>query len=128
MSDPSAPRTGLERLQTALQAFVKARDWEQFHSPKNLALCLSVEASELLELYLWRSEGAPPFPPGTEPPARERVEDEVADVLISLLNFCAVTQIDPIEVSQQKLKRLSEKYPVEQARGSALKASAITTE
>ena len=113
----------LAALRVRLADFVRARDWSQFHQPKDLALCLSVEASELLELYLWR-RSSPPFPPGTEPPPREALEGEVADVFISLLNFCAVTGIDPISAAQQKLDRLELRYSVERARGSAEKLRA----
>ena len=110
----------LAALRARLADFVSARDWSQFHQPKDLALCLSVEASELLELYLWR-RSSPPFPPGTEPPARDSLEGEVADVFISLLNFCAVTGIDPVSAAQKKLDLLEHRYSVERARGSAKK-------
>ena len=110
----------LAALRARLADFVRARDWSQFHQPKDLALCLSVEASELLELYLWR-RSSPPFPPGTEPPMREDLEGEVADIFISLLNFCAVTGIDPVSAAQKKIDLLELRYSVERARGSAEK-------
>ena len=116
MSEGSAP--SLSAFQARLRSFVSEREWAQFHQPEDLALCLSVEASELLELYLWR-RSTPPFAPGTEPPDPALLEGEVADVLISLLNFCAVTGIDPVAAAERKLDRLAEKYPVEIARGSA---------
>lgn len=109
-----------DALARRVDAFAEARDWRQFHTPKNLATCLSVEASELLELYMW-TRSAPPFPPGTAPPDPQAVADEVADVLISLLNFCTVTGIDPVAAAEDKLTRLAHKYPVERAKGSAVK-------
>lgn len=109
-----------DALAARVAAFAEARDWRQFHSPKNLATCLSVEASELLELFMWTRE-APPYPPGTAPPDPQAVADEVADVLISLLNFCAVSGIDPVAAAEAKLTRLARKYPVERAKGSAQK-------
>lgn len=114
-----------DRLRARLEAFVAARDWQQFHAPKNLAACLSVEAGELLELYMWTREGEGPHPPGAGPPPRARVEDEAADVLISLLNFAAASDLDLLGAAQRKLARLEHKYPVEQARGSALRADAL---
>ena len=111
-----------DRLKTAVKSFVEARDWEQFHTAKNTAICLSVEASELLELYLWSVEGQGAAAPGAEPPPTQRIEEEVGDVLISLLNFCDVTGIDPIKAAREKLVDLARKYPVELARGSAVKS------
>ena len=108
-----------EALTARVAEFSLARDWRQFHTPKNLATCLSVEASELLELFMWTRDTAPP--PGTEAPDPQAVADEVADVLISLLNFCAVSGIDPLAAADSKLTRLARKYPVSRARGSAIK-------
>lgn len=113
---------GLEALQKKVAAFVAARDWRQFHTPKNLATCLSVEASELLELYMWTRDGEGPHPPGAGEPNRQAVEEELGDVLICLLNFARVTGIDPIVAANDKLVRLEEKYPVALAKGSAVKA------
>lgn len=111
-----------EDLQAQVAAFSAARDWRQFHSPKNLAACLSVEAGELLELFMWTREGPGPHPPGAGAPPADAVADEVADVLISLLNFCAVSGIDPVAAARSKLQRLEQKYPVDLARGSAVKS------
>ena len=73
-----------EALAARVAEFSLARDWRQFHTPKNLATCLSVEASELLELFMWTRDRPPPGasqPPGTEPPDPQAVADEVADGL-----------------------------------------------
>lgn len=110
-----------EALRERLAAFVAARDWAQFHSPKNLAACLSVEASELLELYLWTREGPGPHPPGAGAPDRARVEAEVGDVFLCLLNFCAANDVDLVAVANAKLDDVGRKYPVELAHGSAEK-------
>ncbi len=104
-----------------LEDFVEAREWRPFHSPKNLAVCLSVEASELLELYMWTREGPGPHPPGAGTPDAGRVREEVADVFISLLNFAREAGIDLAAAAQDKLDGLERKYPVELARGSAVK-------
>lgn len=113
-----------EALAARVNEFSEARDWRQFHTPKNLATCLSVEASELLELFMWTRDRPVPgeaLPPGTEAPDPQAVADEVADVLISLLNFCAVSGIDPVAAADSKLTRLAKKYPIATARGSAIK-------
>ena len=116
-----------EALRQRLESFVEARDWRQFHSPRNLAACLSVESGELLELYMWTRDGEGPHPPGAGPPPRDRIEDEAADVLISLLNFCEVTGVDLLAVAHEKLNRIEKKYPVDLARGVALKSTDLPT-
>lgn len=117
----------LDALRDRLAEFVEARDWAQFHTPKNLAMCLSVEASELVELYMWTREGPGPHPPGASAPDRAAVEAEVGDVLLCLLNFCAAADVDPIAVAAAKLDEVGQKYPVELARGSAEKQPARNT-
>ncbi len=117
MADPHP----FDTLRADVAAFVAAREWRQFHSPRNLATCLAVEASELLELFMWTREGEGPHPPGAGPPPHEAIEGEVADVLISLLNFCAVSGVDPLAAARAKLAALEQKYPVSLARGSAVK-------
>ncbi len=110
-----------DELTARLRDFVQARDWRQFHTPKDMAMCLNVEAGELLELFLWTREGPGPHAPGTAPPASERLEEEAADVLISLLGFCDVAGIDLLGATAKKLDALEFKYPVDLARGSAVK-------
>lgn len=108
----------LSDLQARVLAFAEERDWEQFHSPRNLAMCLSVEASELLELYLWATDVGPQ--PLSEARA-ERVAGEAADVLICLLNFCARARIDLPSAVHDKLAVAAHKYPADRVRGRALK-------
>ncbi|MFN3200886.1 MAG: nucleotide pyrophosphohydrolase [Bradymonadia bacterium] len=123
MTDDHTPHDALLELQTRLAAFTKARDWGQFHTPRNLAACLSVEAAELLELFMWTREGPGPHPPGAGPPPEHRMREEIADVLLSLLNFASAVGIDPVQAALDKLNVLENKYPVHLARGSAVKAS-----
>ena len=111
----------LQPLVDKIKDFVSARDWQIFHTPKNLAMCLSVEASELVELYQWQLHGAGSERPGAGAPDQQRIEEEVGDVLISLLNFCNATGIDPIQAGLNKLEQVKEKYPIEQSKGSAEK-------
>jgi len=108
----------LKKLNTQILDFAEARDWEQFHNPKDLAIALGIEVSELQELMLWVS---------TEQSAervKERmaeVEHEVGDILIYLLRFCEVTGIDPIQAAENKLTLNAKKYPVEKSRGNSKK-------
>lgn len=113
--DPSAD---LRALQARVRAFSDARDWARFHNPRNLAMALSVEASELLELYLWSADDGPqPLVPTRVP----KVADEAADVLICLLNFCERAGVDLPAAVDDKLRRAEHKYPADRVRGQALK-------
>ncbi len=108
----------LADLTARVRAFADARDWERYHSPRNLAMAVSVEAGELLELFLWSSDDGPQPPHATREP---KVADEAADVLICLLNLCDRAGIDLAAAVQSKLERAEQKYPAERVRGKALK-------
>lgn len=110
----------LSHLQKQAVAFRDARDWAQFHRPKDLAIGLSVEAAELAELFLWKSDTElAQFE--RESPQRDRLGEEMADVLIFLLYLAEHAGIDLAEATAAKMTANAEKYPVEQARGSAAK-------
>lgn len=110
--------TTIATLKAQIAAFNADRDWAQYHSPRNLAMSVSVEAGELLELYLWSSdEGPQPAVESRQP----RVAEEAADVAITLLNFCERTGIDLSEAIESKLASNAAKYPVDKARGQMLK-------
>ncbi|XXZ51952.1 nucleotide pyrophosphohydrolase [Streptomyces cavourensis] len=98
-------------LQRRLVAFAADRDWGQYHTPKNLAAALSVEASELLEIFQWLTpeQSARIM---DEPGQAHRVTDEVADVLAYLLQFCAELGIDPLRALAAKIERNEERFPV----------------
>lgn len=108
----------LETLTQALRVFAKEREWEQFHSPKNLASALTVEASELLEHFQWLTEDQSRNLPADE---KAKVAAEAADVLLYLLQLCDKLQIDLMEAARTKLAVNAEKYPVERALGSSKK-------
>lgn len=97
--------TQIERLTQAILDFRNARDWAQFHDARNLAMSLSVEASELLELFLWQ-KGEPKLP------NREDLSDELADVFYHVLLIADTCGIDLEEALLQKLRRNEGKYPV----------------
>jgi NTP pyrophosphatase (non-canonical NTP hydrolase) len=105
----------VQALQQRLAAFATARDWEQYHTPKNLAAALSVEASELVEIFQWLTpeESARVM---TAPDAAARVTDEVADVLAYLLQFCTVLGIDPLAALSAKIDRNETRFPPRVAR------------
>ena len=108
--------TTIAAIRAELRAFNDARQWAPFHSPRNCAMALSVEAAELLELYLWSSDGQLP-----SPDRAPRVEAEAADVAICLLNFCEAAGIDLAGAVARKLEDNAARYPVESARGRAAK-------
>lgn len=112
----------LQSLTQSLRDFAKARDWEQFHSPKNLASALAVEAVELLEPFQWLTEEQSR---NLSAPKKAEVAAEAADVLLYLLQLCDKLQIDLLEAARQKLIVNGEKYPVASARGSSKKYSGL---
>ena len=108
----------LEELQSAVEAFVAERDWAQFHTPKNLAMGVAIEAAELMEHFLW-SEGAEP--PGRDPARKAMIAQEIGDVLIYLVRLGQVLDIDLVAAATDKLALNRDKYPVEKAKGRATK-------
>ena len=111
--------TDLESLRDRLRAFALARDWGQFHSPKNLACALSVEAAELLEHFQWMTEAQSRAPTDTQ---RDQIALEAADVLLYLVQLADKLGIDLFDAAQRKLAINAQRYPVEAARGSSRKA------
>ena len=99
----------------ALREFAAQRDWDQFHTPKNLAIALSVEAAELLEHFQWAGDKEPEQ---FTPAKLEEVSQEVADVLLYLVRLADKLNIDLIESATLKIGRNAQKYPVDKARGS----------
>lgn len=110
--------TELEDLRDRLREFSTARDWEQFHSPKNLAMALAAEAGELLEIFQWLTEAQSRE---LDPKARAAVSEEIADVLLYLVRLGDQLGIDPVEAARAKLVENERKYPAEKARGNAKK-------
>ncbi len=94
------------------------RDWDQFHSPKNLAIALSVEAAELLEHFQWIDEGTSP---ALAQAKRDEIREELADVLLYLIRLADKLEIDPIAAANDKLKVNAGKYPADKVRGSSKK-------
>ena len=110
--------TGLQDLRDRLRQFAAERDWEQFHSPKNLSMALGAEAGELLEIFLWRTEEESRALP---PEAHAAAGEEIADILLYLVRLGDQLGIDPVAAAQRKLAVNAQKYPVEKARGNSKK-------
>lgn len=110
--------TTVAALKANVLAFARARDWEQFHSPKNLSMALAAEAGELMEHFLWASPDDSKAVT-TDAARRARVADELADVVIYALEFANVTGIDVAAAIASKMAANAKKYPVEKARGRA---------
>ena len=118
----SASHVNIAGLADALREFTSRRDWDQFHSPKNLAIALSVESTELLEPFQWlTTEQSSAEELGFQQVAR--IAEEPADVLIYLVRLADVLGVDLDQAVARKLATNAEKYPVDRIRGSSAKYS-----
>jgi len=108
----------LSGLRDTLRLFASERDWDQFHTPKNLACAVVTEAAELLAHFRWSDEGEINK---LTPAERTEVSHEMADVLLFLVRLADKLEIDPIEAAHQKLRINAERYPIEKAKGSSKK-------
>ena len=108
----------ISKIQNQLSNFASERDWEQFHSPKNLSMALSVEASELVEIFQWLTLEESNFPDQKQ---LASIRSEVADIAMYLIRFCGVLEIDLERAIEEKLIQNGNKYPVELSKGSAKK-------
>jgi dCTP diphosphatase len=107
--------THLDDLRDQLRKFAAERDWDQFHSPKNLAMSVSVEAGELLEVFQWLTEAESR---ALSPEAKAAASEEIADVLLYLVRLGDQLGIDLVAAAQRKLAKNAQKYPVEKSRGN----------
>lgn len=109
----------LDDLKLRLREFAHERDWEQFHSPKNLAMALIVEAGELVEHFQWLTEAQSQ---ALDAAKREQVALELADVFIYLVRLADRLDVDLLDTAQRKIVLNAQKYPADRVRGSARKA------
>ena len=107
----------IERIRKRLEGFAKERDWEQFHNPKNLATALSVEASELLEIFQWSNDGGMEKIEDKE--TKKQIEEEIADIFNYLVKFVDLMDLDLEELSLEKIKKNDMKYPVNKFKGKS---------
>lgn len=108
----------IDQIKHRLREFAEARDWDQFHSPKNLASAISVEAAELLEIFQWLSEENSRALDGA---TKVKVEQEVADVFLYLIRLADKLDIDVMAAANLKIAINETKYPVELSKGNAKK-------
>ena len=108
----------LDEIRQRLRDFAAARDWDQFHSPKNLSMALIAEAAELVEQFQWLTEQQSAELP---PEKLSAVADELADIQIYLIRIADKLDIDLLESARAKIAKNEEKYPVEKAKGSSKK-------
>jgi len=106
----------MQELIKELQEFAKERDWEQFHSPKNLAMALSVEVAEIVEIFQWLTQEESKNLP---PDKLEKMKEEIGDVMIFLTNLADKLGIDPLEAAKEKIQINREKYPASIVKGKA---------
>ena len=104
--------TDIEQILDALRSFNAERDWDQFHNGKDLAIGLSIEASELLECFLWKDPEEVPV---------DRIQEELADVLNYAFQMADKYNLDIKQIMLDKIRRNARKYPVEKAKGTAKK-------
>ncbi len=113
----------IDDLTEKINQFASERDWDQFHTPKNLASSISIESGELMETIQWES---PTFKEvANNPEKRKKIEEEIADVMIYSLRFCSKLGSNPVEIMNSKLEKNSEKYPVSKSKGNAKKYSEL---
>lgn len=105
-------KNDLKQLTEEVLAFTRDRDWDQFHNPKDLAIALSIESSELLEAFLWKKP---------EEARLDKIKEELADVINYAILIADKCKLDIYEIVTEKLKLNGEKYPVDKSKGSAKK-------
>jgi NTP pyrophosphatase (non-canonical NTP hydrolase) len=108
----------LQDLIDQLRKFAEERDWNQYHSPKNLAMALSVEVAEILEHFQWLTQDQTKELKSEE---LSKLKEEIGDVLIYLIRLSDKLGIDPLEAAREKIKTNAQKYPVEKAKGKHTK-------
>ena len=112
--------TTVAELRERVMAFVRERDWEQFHAPKNLSMALSAEAAELMEHFLWATPEESRSV-ASNPAKRAKIAEELADVVIYALEFANATGLDIAASIESKIAANARKYPVEKSKGRSAK-------
>ena len=109
----------IEEIQKKLRKFAADRDWEKFHSPKNLTMALSVEVAELVEIFQWSNSGG--LDEIENPDIRKNIEEELADIFIYLLKISDKLHLDIEKTIHQKIEKNEKKYPIDKSFGSSKK-------
>ena len=105
----------IKRLQSKISSFCEERDWDKFHTPKNLAISICLEAAELLENFQWSEDLI------LDRENVVKISDEIADVLIYAIRLCEIMGLDPIDIANKKIKKNAVKYPVKLSKGKSEK-------
>jgi len=106
----------LQEIKARIKQFIKERDWEQFHSPKNISMSISIEAAELMEHFQWlTTEQSKKLLKNNK--KREKIEDELADIAIYIIDFCNLFNIDIEKIIIRKLDKSAKKYPAHIVKG-----------
>lgn len=108
----------INKLAKQIENLCNERQWGIYHTPKNIAVRLSIESSELLEIFNWKNEEQSKYLDEKE---RRKVINEIGDITYNLINFCSKLGLDPIECCKQKLEEIEKKYPVNKFKGKANK-------
>ena len=108
--------TNIHEIKDKVLSFAKERDWEQFHSPKNLSMAISAEAAELMEHFLWQSSDQSRLDV-QQVAIRDKVAEELADILIFSIQFANVTGLSLSTIIDDKMQQNAKKYPIENAKG-----------
>lgn len=114
----------IEKINSIVSKFIEDRDWDQFHSIKNLSMALSVETSELVEIFQWLKESES-NKVAQNPKMKEKVQEEIADIFIYLMRIAIKSEIDIEKVVLEKIQKNAEKYPIEKSKGSSKKYTEI---
>ena len=111
-------------IQNKLSDFAKKRDWEKFHNLKNLAISINIESSELLEIFQW-DDNQKVDEKLKKKQFKERISDEVADVLLYLLRFSQIANLDLEKICLKKIKKNAKKYPIKLSKGKSTKYTSL---
>lgn len=114
-------KTSIQEIRDQAALFRDERDWKQFHNPKDLAAAISIEAGELMELFLWQDKEQIDEKIQSDPQFLEKIKKELADVIITSTNFANGLDIDISEVVKEKIEENRKKYPVDKAKGMSTK-------
>ena len=112
------------QMKETIKEFVKERDWNQFHSPKNLSMSISIEASELMEHFQWLTT-IQSWEVGEDEEMMQEIRDELSDILCYCFNMANVLDIDISSAMETKIQKNKEKYPIDKAKGLATKYNAF---
>ena len=107
----------IEEIQARLDKFAKDRNWDQFHSPKNLSMALSVEVAELVEIFQWSNSGG--LDEIKDPETRKNIEEEIADIFIYLIKISGKLNLDLSKVINEKIDKNEKKYPISKSKGKS---------